>query len=154
MNIFFLDRDPVAAASYHCDKHVVKMIVETAQLLSTALRLNGVDHDGLYKKTHYNHPSAVWVRSSRKHYDWTLELFEALCTEYTMRYGKIHATDIKATLFTLFADSIKGTGWTDPPQCMPDQYKNKDTVVAYRDYYIGEKRSFAKWKTNVPSWWE
>ena len=106
MNIFYLDNDPVRAAKAHCDMHVVKMILEYAQLLSTAHRLlDGkligkkyeLDryNDVIYKATHRNHPSAVWARSNSVHYEWLYSLFIACCNEYTERYGKVHATDTK-----------------------------------------------------------
>ena len=94
MNIFYLDKSFTKSAEYHCDKHVVKMILETAQLLSTAHRvLDGdakADIVGLYKCTHKNHPSSVWVRSNQGAYQWTFMLFERLCKEYTRRYDKVH----------------------------------------------------------------
>ena len=153
MNVFFLDRDPVVAAKYHCDRHVVKMIVETAQLLSTACHMVGVDDNDLYKKTHVNHPSSVWVRSSRHHYVWTLRLLVALCREYTGRYRKIHKTEDKVAVLSKYQDLFDDVAWSDPPQCMPDEYKNNLATFAYREYYNGEKRSFATWKNEVPFWW-
>ena len=72
MNIFYLDSDPYVAAKMHCDKHVVKMILESAQMLSTAHRvLDGdeyADERGLYKMAHKNHPSTIWVRTSTDNY--------------------------------------------------------------------------------------
>ena len=111
MNVFYLDRDPVTAAKMHCDKHVVKMIIEYAQLMSTAHRvldgemyygltkngrkikrwkLNSNMEDILYKASHINHPSAIWARQSNNNYNWLYCLFTALCDEYTHRYGKVH----------------------------------------------------------------
>ena len=94
MNIFYLDKDPVIAAQMHCDKHVVKMILESAQLMSTAHRfLDGdryADKNGLYKLTHKNHPTAIWVRKSKENYMWTWNLLDALLQEYTKRYNKHH----------------------------------------------------------------
>ena len=161
MNIFYLHENPQICAQYHVDKHCVKMILETAQLLSTAHReLDGdanADALGMYKSTHKNHPSAVWVRSSHKHYQWAYELFASLCKEYTHRYGKVHKTEQK--LLQALKDlpkNIPEVAWTQPPQCMPDQYKQHPnrTVQAYRDYIVGEKSSFATKYTNreVPSW--
>ena len=96
MNIFYLDRDPVVAAKMHCDKHVVKMILESAQMLSTAHRvLDGdeyADERGLYKMAHKNHPSTIWVRTSTDNYMWLNRLFGALCKEYTYRYNKQHSS--------------------------------------------------------------
>ena len=97
MNIFYLDRHPIKAAQMMCDKHVVKMILESAQMLSTAHRvLDGdeyADEVGLYKMAHKNHPSTIWVRSSLENYTWLYDHMVALMVEYTYRYGKHHATE-------------------------------------------------------------
>jgi hypothetical protein len=135
MNIFYLDRDPAEAARMQCDRHVVKMILETAQLLSTAhAELDG--ESPAYKPTHKNHPSAVWVRGSLQHYAWTVCHLSALGREYTERYGKVHKT-IREHLATLKQPpvALQANFWRDPPQCMPDEYKRDDTVLAYQLYY-------------------
>ena len=115
MNIFYLHENPEISAKMHCDKHVVKMIIEYAQLMSTAHRiLDGDEYEGrtkigrrirrwkhpnknventIYKASHINHPSAVWARESVANYVWLYNLFEKLCDEYTFRYGKVHSTD-------------------------------------------------------------
>tara|TARA_Y100000401_G_scaffold115318_1_gene118835 strand:+ start:1968 stop:2468 length:501 start_codon:yes stop_codon:yes gene_type:complete len=161
VNLFYLHVDPAAAAQYQCDKHVVKMILETAQMLSTAHReLDGDENvpDVLYKRTHKNHPSTVWVRSEGAHYDWAYRHFAALCDEYTYRYGKVHLTDTKLrdVLATPPAGLPYGRWAGDPPQCMPDEYKQADTVEAYRAYYQSpDKRRFAAWSKArpAPEWW-
>lgn len=153
MNIFFLDRDVSACAKMHCDKHVVKMIVESAQLLSTALREHGIKDETLYKSTHKNHPSAVWARKSKEHYVFLFELFKELCFEYTNRYNKIHASERLMFQLESGAALIPSNGWVDPPQCMPDECKRDDVVEAYRQYYKEHKRSFATWRTIEPDWW-
>jgi hypothetical protein len=155
MNIFYLDRDPLVCAQMHCDKHVVKMIVETAQLLSTAAREYGCTAESLYKSTHKNHPSAVWVRQSAQHYEYALHLLYYLLLEYTWRYKKQHKTiDLLSDLITA-RQVIPDNGWiSDPPQCMPDDCMGYDTVAAYRKYYITHKAHFATWKsTKAPYWW-
>jgi len=150
MNLFFLSKDPIKAAQLQCDKHVVKMILETAQMLSAAHHVNGtsLDVDVLYKKTHVNHPSTVWCRTSKANYTWAYEHFIALCDEYTHRYAKTHLTDTK------FRDMLKTvpfmscespTAFTKPPKCMPDEYKTGSVVESYRAYYYYTKRSFAKY---------
>ena len=157
MNIFYLDRDPITAAQMMCDKHVVKMILESAQMLSTAHRvLDGDEYAnemGLYKLTHKNHPSSIWARSSEDNYDWLWQHMFALMQEYTYRYGKTHATE---RLVDALCDAPAqiGTGkFTDPPMCMPDYCKGDDTVSSYQTYYIVEKSDFAKWKKRpVPGW--
>lgn len=159
MNIFYLDHNPYKAAQYHCDKHVVKMILESAQLLSTAHRvLDGNDYaDGfnLYKSTHINHPCSVWVRESYLNYEWLYWLMVNLCSEYTGRYNKIHKSSSLLKALCISPTNLPYGVVTNPPQCMPEEYKNSDTVTAYRNYYIGDKSSFAKWTNrNVPTWWK
>jgi hypothetical protein len=135
MNIFYLDRDPCEAARLQCDKHVVKMILETAQLLSTAH--NELDGGQIaYKTTHKNHPSAVWVRQNRHNYRWLRRHLEALGDEYTRRYGNVHKTIQKHSQTLMWPpEAIPDGGFTDPPQCMPDDCKHEDTVIAYQTYY-------------------
>ena len=165
MNIFYLDKEPQIAAHYHNDKHVVKMILESARMLSTAHRELDGDDDGtlydaddiIYRATHKNHPSTVWVRDNAKHYQWLYNLFESLCDEYTHRYGKEHLTDSKLREILRFQPFFIDTNkrFTQPPQCMPDEYKvDGNSVAAYRNYYMGEKSGFAKWsKRQTPPWW-
>jgi len=135
MNIFYLDADPAEAARMQCDRHVVKMILETAQLLSTAhAELDG--ESPAYKPTHKNHPSAVWVRSSTTAYRWAWQHLRALGREYENRYGKTHKT-IREHLDTLerYPEALAYAPFTPPPQCMPDEYKRDDTTLAYQLYY-------------------
>ena len=176
MNIFYLHPAPLRAAEMHCDKHCVKMILETAQMLCTAHRtLDGdeqADKLGMYKTAHLNHPSTQWVRGSLLQYEWTYHLFKFLCDEYTYRFNKVHKTDAKlrealkeppyflrwvlrANSNPPLVPSSSINTYTQPPQCMPDQYKVPDDAVkAYRNYYIGEKAYFAKWAyTRTPEWW-
>ena len=156
MNVFYLDKNPQSAAAMHCDKHCVKMILEYAQILSTAHRVHDGDNapDDLYKIAHKNHPSTIWARTSKQHYDWLFRLFRKLTIEYGIRYGKIHRSWERLNQYLETAPkNIKDKGWIDPPQCMPDHCKKPDTVDAYRNYYLVEKSSFATWKTKQPKWW-
>lgn len=143
MNIFYLDEQPRTAARYHCDKHVVKMVLETAQLLSTAHHELG--STATYKSTHKNHPSALWVRSSRQHYEWAVELWLALMDEYTARYKKVHACARLIDELSTPPKRIPDAGWVQPPQCMPDEYHRKCAVDAYRAYYVGAKAPICRW---------
>ena len=157
MNIFYLDRSPMVAAEMHCNKHVVKMVLETAQMLSTAHRvIDGdeyADRMGLYKMAHKNHPSTIWTRTSTENYMWLNRLFGALCREYTYRYEKHHASERLLGPLALVPNGMTYSGFTDPPQCMPDYCKGEDTVLAYQNYYILEKSRFAKWKKRpTPEW--
>ena len=157
LNIFYLDRDPVKCAQMHCDKHVVKMILEYAQLLSTAHHIvDGDPNIECYKATHKNPPSAVWARENIDNYKWLWRLLVGVCKEYTKRYGKIHKTErVHITNNLQQTPSKLGEGtFTDPPQCMPDTCKDYDSVVGYRNYYVKEKSYMAKWKnTSVPNWY-
>ncbi|WP_029102120.1 pyrimidine dimer DNA glycosylase/endonuclease V [Moraxella caprae] len=140
MNIFYLDPDPIHCAIFHGNKHVVKMILEYAQLLCTAHHLGDSvlcddERAVLYKCTHQNHPCAVWVRGSKSHYDWLYQLFVALCDEYTHRYGKVHLTDQKLRHILINCPISADTPFVAPPQVMPDEYQGDDTVSAYRAYY-------------------
>lgn len=143
MNLFYLSRDPVEAARMQCDKHVVKMILETAQMLSTAhIELDG--NQVAYKATHKNHPSTVWVRSSFHAYRWAWRHLRALGEAYTERYGKVHKT-IAEHLDNLSVPpaSIAHADFVDPPQCMYDECKRGDTVLAYQLYYNAKADEWA-----------
>ena len=167
MNIFYLDHDTKKCAEMHVDKHCVKMILEYAQLLSTAHRvLDGILTDGisksgrkrkqyilsdqreqvLYSATHINHPSAVWVRQSDKNYSWLFEMFESLLEEYTYRYGKTHACEKLVWALEVRPNNIPRGNFTEPTPAMPDQYKVGDSIQSYHNYYNGEKQRMFSWK--------
>ena len=160
VNIFYLSTDPYTAAEYHCDKHCVKMIVESAQLLSTAHRLLDndkiADDKNLYKSFSPNHPCAIWTRENHRHYMWLFWLMNGLCIEYTLRYDKVHKVSETGLRDQLREppDNIIMDAFSPPPQCMPDKYKTQNTVQAYRNYYLGEKATFAQWRLNKPKWWK
>lgn len=140
MNIFYLSNDPAKAATYMYNKHVVKMLLETAQLLCTAHHELGSNIDVPYKATHKNHPSAIWVRRSSMHYQWAYEHMLALGNEYTKRYGKTHLTITKCRdILSNMPGDLINNGFTQPPQCMPEEYHSDDSVDAYWKYYINEK---------------
>ena len=168
MNIFYLHKEPEVSAQLHCDKHVVKMIIEYAQMLSTAHRMvdgeqyYGLSKNGrriarwrhpnsnlenvLYKASHINHPSAVWVRENAIQYQYMYDLFVALCDEYTYRYGKVHMTDSKLRdVLNNIPDNMPLGDWREPPQAMPDDVKSESSLDAYHKYYREYKKSFAKW---------
>jgi hypothetical protein len=168
MNLFYLHKDPVQSAEMHCDKHVVKMIIEYAQMLSTAhrmldgtqytdassgrriqrWRLDNSNMDGvLYKASHINHPSTRWVRENAIQYQYAYDMFTALCDEYTYRYGKIHLTDTKLRdLLNEIPNNITLGSYSEPPQCMPEDVKvQNDSISAYHKYYQEYKKDFAVW---------
>jgi hypothetical protein len=162
MNIFYLSSDPETAAQMACDKHVIKMILESTQLLYTAQHLN---ENSLYdcpyqpyKIAHKNHPSAIWTRSSMDHYNWLCQLALAYCDEYKYRYGydKEHSSEKHLVWLYNNPPVLDYDGFIDPPQCMPEQYKDYDDCVqAYRNYYIGEKLPFARYTNReIPYWLE
>lgn len=177
MNIFMLDRDPIKAAQMQCDKHVVKMILESAQMLSTAHRvLDGreyIDSSSgrkvkrwglkdsrekvLYKATHVNHPSNIWVREDLYNYIWLYDHFEALSTEYEYRYGKVHATwDKLGRELGYQPDNIHEVSMTNLPLAMPENFRSVDPVKSYRSYYQSKKSNFKMvWtKRNAPEWFK
>ena len=152
MNIFVLHSNPTKAAQMMCDKHVVKMILESNQMLSTVARKHG--HNAPYRSTHSNHPCTLWAGESNANWYWLVRHSRALCEEYTARYGRIH----KSQAVTEWAEAlqIELTAQEQTPfrLAMPDKYKTNDPVESYRGYYIGEKSRIAKWKTgNIPNWW-
>ena len=176
MNIFYLHKEPEVSARLHCDKHVVKMIIEYAQILSTAHRMidgeqyydlskngrriarwrhpNSNLENVLYKASHQNHPSAVWVRENAIQYQYMYDLFVALCDEYTVRYGKEHKSRAVINWCDENRPELPEIGLTSFAQAMPDEYKNDDVVEAYRAYYLGDKKEIAEWKNNnVPHWY-
>lgn len=172
MNIFYIDKDPIQAAQWMVDSHVIKMILESAQLLSTAHRVldgapykthskNGrlitkYDHldDRLYQATHVNHPSAVWVRQSRHHYEWLSKHFAALLDEYFVRFGKQHACSKMHFLYNHPEKIPYYPEFVEPPSAMPDIYKiSASAVLNYRQYYKCGKSHLHKWtKRSPPDW--
>lgn len=163
MNIFVLNSNPKIAAQMHLDKHVTKMSVEYAQLLSTAHHLLTDKRDPelvhLYKPTHKNHPATKWVVQHPAHYAWLYDLAEATWAEYTYRYGKVHASSrLRPWLSKVPRQLVAFGAPTPPPQCMPENYRVHpiswdNTVMAYQQYYRGPKAAFATWtQREVPAW--
>ena len=177
MNIFKLDSSPKQCAEWMTNSHVVKMVVETAQLLSTAHRVldgdlyydkttngrsikrwrlsNPEKEQLIYKASHVNHPSAIWARKTNNNYTWLYCHFVALCDEYTYRYNKIHKTD------TLLREALKELPANIPvgpltlmPSAMDEQYViSSDPIVNYRNYYSKGKAHLHKWtKREQPAW--
>lgn len=152
MNIFVLDRDTQTCAQYHNNKHVVKMVLESAQLLSTTMNLTG--GAGPYRTTHKNHPCTKWVRNSRENYTWLCDLFDSLLVEYTFRYDKIHKCSAYAETFRQHTFSLPSVGLTPFVLAMPVIYHSNDAVQSYRQYYMAEKSHIANWgRRAIPYWW-
>ena len=175
MNIFQIDKDPIQSAMWMVDKHVVKMILETAQLLSTAHRiLDGTQYTDktktgrnvkrwrlpdereqhLYSATHINHPSAVWCRASNNNYNWLYCHFLGLLAEYTHRYGKVHKCDSMSEWLMRPPYNIRVFPLTPVTPAMPDEYKvPHDSVASYRNYYRVAKARMHKWTNReAPEW--
>jgi len=153
MNIFILDNDVKKCAQYHVDKHVLKMVVETSQLLCGVHWVLG--SEAPYKLSHKNHPCAIWARESLSNYVYLCELGLELCNEYTYRYGKRHKSLDVILWCIINRPNIPDKGFTEPAKAMPDEYKVDDVVQSYRNYYMGAKSGFAVWKMrDIPHWYK
>lgn len=177
MNIFYLHNDPRTCAQMHNDKHVVKMIIEYAQLMSTAHRvLDGVQYTGitlngrkikrwkmsdekyeagLMKASHINHPSGIWLRQSKQNYIWLNTMWNYLLQEYTHRYGKVHSCEKYKSVLDHWPVNIPEGYFTEPTPAMPDIYKIPgDSIQSYKNYYIFAKNHLASWKKReIPEWY-
>jgi hypothetical protein len=155
MNIFLLDYDLKKCAQSHVDKHVVKMILETAQLLCGVHHVTESHWSGVpYKLSHKNHPCSIWARESLTNYLYLCELGLELCKEYTYRYGKRHKSQDVIEWCMIYKPNIADRGFTEPAKAMPDEYKVDDVVESYRNYYRGAKSGFATWKgREIPEWY-
>jgi hypothetical protein len=153
MNIFVLDKNIDACAKAHNDKHAVKMILESTQMLCTTVNLTGGESP--YRTAHKNHPCTVWARESLSNWRWLRDLTLALNDEYKYRYNKSVDHKSAAIAKSLQEPDIPDVGLTPFAQAMPDQYKNSDPVKAYRDYYMGEKQHIATWTNRQkPGWYK
>lgn len=170
MNIFVLDTDPVLAAQMHCDKHVVKMILETAQILSTVWHeLPDGAHYAIpaeaYRPTHRNHPCVKWAGKSSGNYSWLFKLGMALCDEFELRYGHGHKTRAVLDALSRVPACVQGGEMTPFVCCMPDEFIaaydnklrtgdfNRDVVSSYRTYYRMAKAHLLTYtKRQQPSW--
>jgi hypothetical protein len=153
MNIFFLDKDSKKCAEYHCDKHIVKMVLETAQLLCGAHHITNDIKDIPYKLSHKNHPCAIWARESIFNYLKLCDIGINLCREYTYRYEKTHKSQLVIEWCIKNLPPLENKGLTDIPKAMPIEYKVDCPIQSYRNYYIGAK-TFATWKKReIPTWY-
>ena len=161
MNIFVLDKSPIISAQMQCDKHIVKMPLETAQMLCSVWHRYGQGMNVPYKEAHRNHPCTLWAGNDGANYDWLWQHGMELCFEYTRRYNKIHKC--QQVIMDLIIDNCEfefdnmGRHGTPHPQCMPDEYKCAfdDAVQAYRKYYVNDKKDIAKWEKSglMPDWY-
>ena len=144
-----------------CDQHCIKMILECAQMMTTAMRRHGATDEQIpltksgtpYKSTHKNHPCTLWAGDSRMNFIWLSRHAKALCKEYTKRYGKHHACEAPIAQLSALYHMIEDSPLTPFAQAMPDEYRDVDPVTAYRAYY--HNKTFAKWDkgTPAPDWW-
>lgn len=170
MNIFYLDNDPAKAAAYACDVHTVSQPKEAVQMLSTvSLGLGGVSPPKLdgkpYKATHAHHPCTIWAGLTIDNWQWLHEHAQSLCTQYAIRYKKVHPATHALNFIWECAKRPTAKGFTPPAQAMPEKYRGTDPVTAYRDFYRGEKVwqkrtdgkmvRLARWERGVaaPEWW-
>jgi hypothetical protein len=168
MNLFILAMNPIENVSYYFDQHVVKILLEAIQLLCIAFRLLAspelvdASPQPVYRLTHKNHPVAIWVRASRAHFLWTLDMVDALHQEWRLRYGhtKTHkgyplCEYFRSTCSQLDFPSEKMGAFA---QAMPEKYRDKECAIrAYRAYYQGEeKQGLRKWRAprGIPAWFE
>lgn len=156
MNVFYLSENPTRAAYYHCDKHIVVMPKESAQMICTNLHLVGVT-DVPFKKTHENHPCTVWARDNRENFELLCEFMFHLSAEYSARYNRVHLAFklVEPFMTRQFIKKFPSGAFTPPPQCMPEQFRGPSTVLAYREFYNKDKSRFAQWRySEVPYWFK
>ena len=138
-----------------CNKHVVKMVLESTQMLCNA-HLEGTV---TYRRAHFNHPCSKWVRMSLQNYRWLLAHALELCNEYTRRYGRTHACERILIKECIEMPDIQSAGMTPFMRNLKEPWKSlsmgMNTVDAYRLYYVGDKARFAKWapRARAPQWW-
>jgi hypothetical protein len=173
MNLFFLHPDPKECAKHHCDKHVVKMILELVQMLYTCHNILGTHPLPVngYKSFGIKHPTCLWIRDCESNYRYTVKLVRYLCEEYTHRYFKIHKCESHLEFFENHIPVFKGSvytpdtvmstnkklseqGMSPVPLAMYSDVKLPDTIDSYRKYYTVYKKRFAKWTNReVPYWY-
>jgi hypothetical protein len=152
MNIFVLDRDLVRCARSHVNSHVVKMPLESSQMLCTNLVKKGVESP--YLAVHRNHPCTLWAGVSRDNFMWLAELGLYLCEEYTFRYGKVHKCQEVIEYCIDKGGVIPSGSLTKFAQAMPDEHKRCDPVEGYREYYRQGKSHLAVWgNREKPEWY-
>ena len=148
MNIFFLDKSPKKAAQYQCDKHVVKMILESAQIMSAVHHLTGNSRPELYRLTHQNHPCVLWLKESKTHYQWLFEHYKALCNEYTYRYNKKHKSEMLASILSEIPIELPDKEFSWSLKVTDNDIV--DVILSYRQYYINKYRSMKMtWKNGA-----
>lgn len=154
MNIFYLlDADIAQCARFHCDKHVVKMILESAQVLCSVLSLYHIETP--YRPTHLKHPCVIWASESLSNWLWLKNLAGALNEEYKYRFNHTKNHKSYDVILKLETPPMIDLGLTQRPQVFPDEFKQADPVEAYRHYYKARKQHLAQWtKREKPYWFD
>lgn len=163
MNIFIIDRDPVQAARWLVDRHTVKMVLESAQMLANCFDPEILEEEdcprtksgSVRKHSYYNHPCSKWVRESRENMLWLCRHAIAIDEERLARYGTAPHSSlpfIKWAMENIHRSVVPRGGITKFAQAMPDVFKHEDPVVAYRNYYRHGKKHLHQWKRNKPEW--
>jgi hypothetical protein len=152
LNIFLLDQDIERCAQYHCDQHVVKMILESVQIMCTSLNNLGLETP--YRSTHSNHPCVLWVGESFDNFLWLKDLTLLLNDEYQYRFDTQKNHRSIEVLHSISGYRYARRGLTPFAQAMPVEYRIPDNPVrAYRRFYCAEKSHFARWtKREKPEW--
>lgn len=151
LNIFYLDSDITKCARFHADKHVIKMILESAQVLCSVLWMHGIRAP--YKPTHLKHPCVLWANHSLSNWYWLKDLAGALNEEYKYRFNHENNHKSYDVILSLETPPLIDLGLTERPQVMPDEFKHIDAVSAYRHYYKVGKSHLAQWtKREAPDW--
>lgn len=168
MNTFYTDKCPIQSANNLAYRHVVKMIVEGCQLLSTAHHILGtsLDKASIYRKTHHNHPSAIWIRQSKEHYDWLWMHTKRMCEIYTTRTGRVHASEAKLDTLLCYPTGLARKPFTVPPACVDDDLKCiAKSSCTEKAYHVYLNRKYREWQTRdkplqvlftegVPKWYD
>ena len=153
MNIFILDEDPTLSVIYHTDKHIVKMPIESTQILCTVLHNTHQAPDWAYKPTHKSHPCVQWASESIDNWRWLRNYTILLGNEYTYRYDKQHKSITIAQW--LPEPDIKSIGLTPFAKCVPEEFKSLPVVEAYREYFKHCKNHIKQYtRRPTPDWWK
>jgi hypothetical protein len=154
VNIFILDSNIKECAQAHCDKHVVKMILEYTQILCTVA--DSLGYQVPYKPTHQKHPCTLWTAKSTGNWLWLKELCFELNNEYQFRFSRSEPHKSFLVASALPDISLPEIGMTEHAQAMPDECKERgDAITAYRRYYLAHKSHLLKYtKRKPPAWIE
>lgn len=157
MNVFYTNKCPIKAAHEHCSVHSRKMIVEYAQLLATAHNVLDGSIVG-YKPTHVNHPSAIWVRQDKSHYEWVWQCAKELCKQYTLSTGKVHATERVLQQLSKAPNTIRQVKFKEPPVAAPDEFKAmsifQGSAIAYQKYLVSKFNEWGQREKPIKvEWW-